>query len=85
MKEKSIPEKTRELVAINKQLKIEITAMQNIIDVQKALELLENEIRKMGGGIIEVDKISTNYDQTFATVTIVFKPDILREYNSQLP
>jgi hypothetical protein len=60
------------------------TAMQNIINANKGLELLEKRLREMGGGISSVKKVSTDFNQTFATITICFYSDRLEEYISQL-
>jgi conjugal transfer/entry exclusion protein len=59
--------------------------MENISIAGKALELVEEFINKMGGSIVNVGEIFTNFNQntTTAKVEIYFNPDQLREYISQ--
>jgi hypothetical protein len=60
-----------------------LTAMGCISDAHRALEALEKPIREMGGGIVQVNDVSTSFDQTLATITINFDPARLKEYISQ--
>jgi hypothetical protein len=59
--------------------------MENISLVNRALELLEEFANKMGGNIIKIEGVFSNFDDntTAAKVDIAFNPDQLREYISQ--